>query len=345
LVSQHAQASKSIPWDGETGPQEGREEFQLSLLLHAALLLALTALFVWRQTTIRPRPEIVPVRLVAAFTIPKPGSGKVAKPVPAAKQAAGKARPAANPTPKPKTVKPVTEKKAPRPTRTETAKKPTVTNPGAQALPTPQQPQAVMNPTPTVIQDAPVTPEVQTLVKPVVHRASFDEVTPFAVQPAKASTMPAAPLAGVDIGDPLPMAMPDLDTAGPPAAGTGTDRTAPSGAAADLEQSGGAEFEIGGIESLGGSSERFTPPQVLTRVLPEYPDWARKRGIRGQALYKVLIQEAGTVGDVMTMSSTIDPKLAILGAQALRRWVFTPVVIAGEPRATWVQITVQFQLR
>ncbi|MBI3039801.1 TonB family protein, partial [bacterium] len=104
------------------------------------------------------------------------------------------------------------------------------------------------------------------------------------------------------------------------------------------------EFEIAALESLGGTAQRFEPPRILTKVLPEYPEWARKKGINGQATYKILIYDSGTVGDVITMSSTTDLKLALIGGQALRRWVFSPVFIGGEPKETWVLITMQFKL-
>lgn len=103
-------------------------------------------------------------------------------------------------------------------------------------------------------------------------------------------------------------------------------------------------FEIGTIEAFGGSNEVFSPPSILKRVMPEYPEWARKEGVHGSAVYRVLILPSGTVGDVVTMSSTVDPKLALTGSQALRRWVFTPVLINGEPQETWVKLTVQYEL-
>lgn len=104
-------------------------------------------------------------------------------------------------------------------------------------------------------------------------------------------------------------------------------------------------FEIGNIEAFGGSSDSFSPPSVVRRVEPDYPQWAREKGVHGSAVYRVLILSSGTVGDAITMSSTIDPKLAITGAQALRRWVFTPVLVNGEPQETWVKISVQYELK
>ena len=107
---------------------------------------------------------------------------------------------------------------------------------------------------------------------------------------------------------------------------------------------GNGLFEVGSIEAFGGNSENFIAPKIISRVQPEYPDWARKEGVHGSAVYRVLILQSGTVGDVVTMSSTIDPKLAINGAQALRRWVFTPVLNNGAPQETWVKISVQYEL-
>jgi periplasmic protein TonB len=112
----------------------------------------------------------------------------------------------------------------------------------------------------------------------------------------------------------------------------------------ETSDKGSGIFAIGSIEAFGGNSDNFSAPGIVKRVEPDYPDWARQKGVHGNAVYRVLILPSGTVGDVVTMSSTIDPKLAINGAQSLRRWIFTPVLISGEPQETWVKITVQYEL-
>ncbi|MBF0406339.1 MAG: TonB family protein [Candidatus Riflebacteria bacterium] len=107
----------------------------------------------------------------------------------------------------------------------------------------------------------------------------------------------------------------------------------------------GDEFQVVDLESFGDQNKSFAPPSIVSKVIPDYPEWARKKGIKGQATYKVMIMESGTVGDVIHLSSTVDSRMAVLGAQALRRWLFTPVLDGGEPVRTWVKIAVHFQLK
>ena len=111
------------------------------------------------------------------------------------------------------------------------------------------------------------------------------------------------------------------------------------------DNSGNSIVEIDSIEAFGGNIDNFKAPSIVKKVQPDYPEWARKQGIHGKVVYRVLILPSGTVGDVIAMSSTIDPKLAINGAQTLRRWVFTPILNNGTPQETWVKISVQYELK
>ncbi|RCK80467.1 MAG: Ferric siderophore transport system, periplasmic binding protein TonB [Candidatus Ozemobacter sibiricus] len=318
--------------------EDGREEFTASLLLHLALLLAMTAWFALRGPYVPPTPTVHPVRLVGPLSVPRPGSSTQPQPETGSRQARGDAsrqakgrqtdnRRLSPPVPSAPKVKAPVRPKNPQ------AKTGSTTRPGPRTNTETTKPTAVQD-TPTGFRDT----------KPYIPAPAFDDVSHALTEPTPPTPL-SAPLAGGELGDPLEMEMPSEMTAAPLPHGTG-DREAPPSGAADpaLATVGGGEVEVAGLESLGGGEERFAPPKILSKVLPEYPEWARKQGIRGQATYKVLVQPAGTVGDVLTMASTIDPKLAILGAQALRRWVFSPVLVNGEPRETWVMLTVQFKL-
>lgn len=327
---------------------EGFEEFQLSLLIHLAMLLALSAFFYWRHINAPVKTQIVPVKLIAPVAKPRIGSGVVPQKQTGAKKAAGthkkvtptvkkqpvkkahKAKSAAKPVPTP-------AKPAPAPVKKEAAKVETpVINESPLVSETP-----VVKTKPSVVQTA---IETNTPVRPTHSSPTFETISQFSLEPSSNSEIDPN-LAGAMMTSQPAAIMPDSSMfASHDSASPQDFMPEPAGVEEPTIDTGSGVFEVGSIESFGGSNEHFSPPAILRRVMPEYPDWARRTGVHGSAVYRVLIQKSGNVGDVVTMSSTIDPKLAINGAQALRRWVFAPVLNNGEPRETWVKITVQYQL-
>jgi len=331
----------------ETEKVEGLEELKLSVLIHLAILLLLSAFFAWRHVSAEPaKPPVVPVRLVAPVVKPRTGPGPVAKKETGSKKTSGSEKRVAK-TPAKKPVKKQTEKKSTaKPVKAE--EKPAEKapeNPTAPAAEKVESPIVAPVPADTAKPSA-VQESVETSapVRPVHNSPSFETISQFSADKSSASEL--SPELASPLMDSQPdMLMPDSSLMENQISASPEDFMPDSVGTEDAKPSdGNGVIEIGQIESFGGNSERFSPPSILNRVMPEYPAWARKNGIHGSAVYRVLIQRSGTVGDVVTMSSTIDPKLAINGAQALRRWVFSPVLANGAPQETWVKITVQYQL-
>jgi TonB family protein len=328
---------------------EGLDEIKLSLLIHLALLLALSAFFVWRQASAQPvKKPVVPVKLISPVAKPRVGSGAKPAKTTGSKTAAGKTSKVVKKTSK-KPVRKVVSKKTVKPAAKPVKKEQTVVTPKvetkseiAPAVNTPIKTETVSTkPVPAAIQE----PVKETLpIKPVHNSPTFENVGYLA--PGESTTSEIDPeLAGLEMSSPMDELMPDSFLEEEKQIAMPDEFVpAPTGIESSENKDASGLFEIGSIESFGGNGESFTAPGIVSKVLPEYPDWARKNGAHGSAVYRVLIQQSGTVGDVVTMSSTIDPKLAINGAQALRRWVFTPVLRNGEPQETWVKITVQYQL-
>lgn len=331
----------------ETEKIEGFEELKLSVLIHLSILLALSAFFAWRHVSAAPaKPPVVPVKLVAPVVKPRTGSGPVAKKETGAKKTVGNEKKVAK-TPAKKQVKKQPEKKSTaKPVKAEPkpAAKP-VEKPAAAAPEQIESPVVTPIPAdaakPSVVQES---VETAAPVRPTHNSPSFETISQFSTEKSRASEF--SPDLSSPIMDSQPeMLMPDSSLMNDKIVASPEDFMPDSVGTEDAKTSdANGVIEIGQIESFGGNSERFSPPAILSRVLPEYPTWARKNGVHGSAVYRVLIQRSGTVGDVVTMSSTIDPKLAINGAQALRRWVFSPVLANGTPQETWVKITVQYQL-
>lgn len=334
---------------------EGIDEIKLSLLIHLALLLTMSAFFVWRHVPLAPKKEVVPVKLVSPVAKPRIGSGAAPAKKTGAKVAAGKTAKVVKKTsnkPVAKVAK-VEKKTVSKPVAKPTQKTQTVVaaKPVVKAEPRPVEPvksetplkteTAVTKQAPAVVQE-PVKENVP--IKPIHNSPTFDNVGYLAAGDSTATEIDPE-LAGLEMSAPLEELMPDSFLENEREAAMPEEFVpAPTGLETAKETDASGLIEIGSIESFGGNGDNFSAPGIVHKVLPEYPAWARKTGAHGSAVYRVLIQQSGTVGDVVTMSSTIDPKLAINGAQALRRWVFTPVLRNGEPQETWVKITVQYKL-
>ncbi len=326
---------------------EGMEELQLSLLVHLSILLALSAFFAWRSVCAEPlKKPVVPIKLIAPVDRPRIGSGHVQKKEIGAKKSAGNEN-RVNKSKKKNTVKKDIKPKSaakpaaetPKPAAPETVKPAPVTAQVNESPIVSETPVATTKP--SVVQE---TSEANAPVRPSHTNPSFETLSNLSLDKSSSSE-PTTELAGPMMSGQPDMLTPDSMLADSQEMVSPEDfAPAPTGTEDGKADNGTGVFEIGSIESFGGNGERFSPPSIITRVLPDYPTWARKSGVHGNAVYRVLIQRSGTVGDVVTMSSTIDPKLAINGAQALRRWVFSPVLANGEPQETWVKITVQYSL-
>ncbi len=317
-----------------------RDNLTASALVHLAFLLLLTFILAVRALAMPATKIVIPVRLLGPLTQPVVGGlgqPNVAPAVDQGRSPRQRLDRGRTPTPRP-------EQHAVRPHPTPAAPKPRTVrnrNVGANVLPAPvhqpvTEPQlpAALTPTETTTNRNP---------QPFVRTDATSEVAPFDREPSL-QTPTMQPLSGDEMGEPLP-----LDVPAPVAAGPVTDPgQSGSGAVSGVSDgtgSGIGEVSLAGIESLAGGAETVAPPRVISRELPEYPLWAREKHLRGTGRYKVLITESGTVGEVEPMMSTLNPRLYTLGATALRRWVFAPVMVAGEPKPTWVTVTMQFNIQ
>ncbi len=326
---------------------EGMEELQLSVLVHLSILLALSAFFAWRSVGAEPvKKTVVPVKLVAPVVKPRVGSGQQQKKETGAKKSAGSEKKVTRSKQKNTVKKDTKPKSAVKPSKpVPKPAAPKVEKPTAVAAQVNESPIVSENPVettkPSVVQES-ETKEAP--VRPTHNNPSFETISHMSLEKSSSSD-PVPELTGPLMSGQPDMLMPDSFLNDEKAMASPDDfMPAPTGTEDGKPDNGAGVFEIGSIESFGGSGERFSPPAIVSQVMPDYPAWARKSGVHGNAIYRVLIQKSGTVGDVVTMSSTIDPKLAINGAQALRRWVFSPVLANGEPQETWVKITVQYSL-
>jgi protein TonB len=78
---------------------------------------------------------------------------------------------------------------------------------------------------------------------------------------------------------------------------------------------------------------------------PAYPSSARRLGVQGTTLLKVLVADDGRVASVIVAQSAGHPDLDQAAADAVRRWRFEPARRGTEKVAMWVQLPVEFRLR
>jgi TonB family protein len=84
------------------------------------------------------------------------------------------------------------------------------------------------------------------------------------------------------------------------------------------------------------------PPKLLKVVEPVYPEEARKSGVQGVVILEAKIDERGRVIDAMVLRSV--PQLDLAALDAVKQWVYEPLIIDGKPTKALFTVTVRFQL-
>jgi TonB family protein len=83
-------------------------------------------------------------------------------------------------------------------------------------------------------------------------------------------------------------------------------------------------------------------PKILKKVDPVYPEEARKNGIQGVVILEAKIDETGRVIDALVLRSVPDLDQAAL--DAVKQWIYEPLIIEGKPRKVIFTVTVNFRL-
>ncbi len=84
-------------------------------------------------------------------------------------------------------------------------------------------------------------------------------------------------------------------------------------------------------------------PKLINRVEPIYPEEARKEGIEGVVILEAITDKFGRVQATKILRSI--PELDKTAIDAVRQWVYEPVVIDGKPRGAIFTVTVVFKLK
>lgn len=127
---------------------------------------------------------------------------------------------------------------------------------------------------------------------------------------------------------------PDCDPNGPIGGGPGIP-----GVMGDPSEPGD-EIHLPGINDV-------TEPVIdqSSRILPRYPEAARRAGVEGQVILQALINADGSVGSVQVLRE-VPPRIGFGPAamEAVSKWRYRPGTLHGRAVVVQVTITVQFSL-
>lgn len=104
------------------------------------------------------------------------------------------------------------------------------------------------------------------------------------------------------------------------------------------------EFDTDGLDSAFTVGELDSPLTVLVRIPPEYPVSAKHKGIEGWVRVRFLVNEDGTVSNVVVMAG--DPP-EIFDQSVIRcvtGWRFQAGTVEGVPVTTRAETTIWFDL-
>jgi protein TonB len=85
------------------------------------------------------------------------------------------------------------------------------------------------------------------------------------------------------------------------------------------------------------------PPKLIKKVDPVYPEEARKAGIEGTVTLEATTDSTGRVQQVKVLNSV--PELDQAAVDAIKQWVYEPMVIDGKPHGITFTTTCRFSLK
>jgi len=105
---------------------------------------------------------------------------------------------------------------------------------------------------------------------------------------------------------------------------------------------GGTVGGVAGRVVRAGGPDRIKPPKLVREVQPVYPEAARKAGVQGVVIMEATTDTYGRVAAVKVLRSI--PLLDQAAMDALKQWVYEPMVIDGKPQPVVFTMTMKFNL-
>ncbi len=99
------------------------------------------------------------------------------------------------------------------------------------------------------------------------------------------------------------------------------------------------EMEKGAVKATGDIS----PPKLIKKVLPIYPEGARLAGVMGVVILSIRTDGTGAVEQVLVLRSV--PELDKAAVDAVKQWRYEPIYIEGKATPIVFTVTVAFNLK
>lgn len=96
-------------------------------------------------------------------------------------------------------------------------------------------------------------------------------------------------------------------------------------------------------EAAEAEVARVTPPRVVEKAFPAYPEDAKEEKVQGVVIVQAVIETDGSVSRVRFIKR-LHPSLDQAAAEAIRQWRFEPALLDGEPVAVHYNLTINFRL-
>lgn len=100
------------------------------------------------------------------------------------------------------------------------------------------------------------------------------------------------------------------------------------------------EFSKGAVKA----ERDVKPPRLIKEVKPVYPEEARKARVQGIVILSVRTDIYGKVEDILVTKS-VDPLLDQAAIDAIKQWIYEPMLINGKPQPVIFTVTVRFTLK
>jgi TonB family protein len=94
--------------------------------------------------------------------------------------------------------------------------------------------------------------------------------------------------------------------------------------------------------AIGQVVSGITPPKLVKQVDPVYPEIAKQAMVSGVVVVEATIDANGRVARVAVLRSI--PLLDQAAVDAVRQWVYEPMIVDGQPRPVVLTTSVQFML-
>ena len=108
--------------------------------------------------------------------------------------------------------------------------------------------------------------------------------------------------------------------------------------------------EIAGVDRLRTYASHTDVPYrqdfvILSMVEPEYPEDALIRKVEGYVLVEVYVDESGRVAEARVIRAQGLRSFEGASLEAVRKFLFRPVVENGVPQAFWISFLISFRLK